>query len=125
MTDGSAPSPRAARLRAAVHLLTAVALAVEGVADLGRPEKHWPFVALCWVAATAIGAVTLGHTRLEARFPTADVVVYLAEAAVCGALVAVTAAEGKVYLPYAWLVATAIQATMCVLTVVKLRRRSG
>jgi hypothetical protein len=105
MSSPLARAGRRDRLQAFGHYLTALVLATEGVSKLDHPDGYRLFIALCWLSSAAIVAVTAGHRRLQKRFPRLQVVIYLAEGAVCAALVFVTVHEGKVGLPFAWLTA--------------------
>ncbi len=100
----TSPHSRRDRLVTIGHYITAFVLTLEGVSHLEHRPIPWAFVALCWSCALAVVAVTAWHHHLEPRFPGLQVVIYLAEGLVCFALVYLTHHEGKVYLPFAWLV---------------------
>jgi predicted membrane channel-forming protein YqfA (hemolysin III family) len=79
--------------------------ALKGLSKLDHPQGYWPLILGCWLAAFAVVVVTAFHGSLQRRFTKLSLVVYIAEAAVCAALVHYTFAEGKRGLPYVWLVA--------------------
>ncbi len=99
----TSPHNRRDRLVTIAHYITAFVLSLEGVSHLEHRPVPWGFVALCWSCALAVVTVTAWHNDLEPRFPALQVVVHLAEALVCFALVYLTHHEGKAYLPFAWL----------------------
>lgn len=90
------------------HFLTAFVLATEGVAHLEHVPVPWWFVTLCWVSAATIVAVVLAHRRIERHFPALQSLAHMAEGIVCSALAFITHHEGKVYLPFVWVVAAAV-----------------
>ncbi len=111
------------RLQSLGHFLTALVLAVEGYAKLEHPDGYWPFIGLCWLASAAILVVTVAHHRIERWFPPLQLVVHFAEGAVCAALVLVTRHEGKVALPYAWLLAAVLLLGLALGDLIRFLRR--
>jgi hypothetical protein len=110
------------RLQAIGHYLTAFVLATEGVSKLEHPDGYRLFIALCWLCSAAIVVVTAAHHRLQQRFPLLQVIIYLAEGAVCAGLVFVTVHEGKVGLPFAWLAAALFLSGLAVFELVRFIR---
>ena len=84
------------------HYIAVFVLILKAVSYSAYGRSAWPFIGLCLVSAAVILIVTLLHERIEARFPQAQCLVHLFEAAVCAAIAYKTHAEGKVGLPYAW-----------------------
>jgi len=122
MSSAAARAGRRDRLQALGHYLTALVLATEGVSKLDHPDGYRLFIALCWLSSAAIVVVTAAHHRLQNRFPRLQVVIYLAEGAVCAALVVVTVHEGKVGLPFAWLVAALLLSGLALLELARFIR---